>query len=103
MVAWAATRSRAIAKVVIARPMLLVCRGRVDDGAVRRPPLRIDDIRAAVRGASYASVTDAIAVVFETDGSLSVVGVDRSSGATDALDDVEGWQASPRDELSERP
>lgn len=51
VVAWAATRSRSIAKVVIARPTLLVCRGRVDDGAVRRQRLRVDDIRAAVRAA----------------------------------------------------
>ncbi len=103
VVAWGATRSRTIARVVIARPTLLVCRGRVDDRAVRRQRLRLDDVRAAVRAAGHASVTEVLAVVLETDGSLSVVGAAGASEQTDALDGVEGWTEVRDDNGSERP
>ena len=80
--------------MVTARPTLLWCRGRVDEAALRKQRLRIGDVHSAVRAAGYASVTEVLAVVLETDGSLSVIGGDREPKATDALDDVDGWSAA---------
>ncbi len=95
-VAWGATRSRSLAHFVTARPTLVVCRGRVDEQQLRRQRLRIDDVRAAVRAAGYASVMQVFAVVLETDGSLSVVGGERVGRGTDAMENVEGWTEAER-------
>ena len=92
-VAWASTRSAVVARAVTARPSALVCRGRVDEACLRRERVRIEEVRAAVRVAGLASVGEALAVVLETDGSLSVVTGEGTEA--DALSDVQGWE--PRD------
>ena len=96
--AWASTRSAFVARAVTARPSALACRGAVDEAQLRRERVRIEEVWAAVRAAGLASVADALAVVLETDGSLSVVTGDGTDA--DALQDVQGWE--PR-EVSRRP
>ena len=92
--AWASSRSAWVARVVTARPSALVCRGTVDEARLLRERVRIEEVRAAVRASGLASVGDALAVVLETDGSMSVV--TSGSSATDALDDVQGWEPRER-------
>jgi uncharacterized membrane protein YcaP (DUF421 family) len=91
LVGWWSTRSDALRRVVTARPTLLVRLGRVDANALRRERLRLADVHAAVRGSGHASVTEVLAVVLETDGSISVVGGSDRCRPTDALDAIEGW------------
>ncbi len=90
-VGWWSTRSSAVARIVTAQPVLLAAHGEVDEAALRSERLRIDDVRAAVRGAGHASVADVLAIVLETDGSLSVIEHDPDSFRADALDGVRGW------------
>jgi uncharacterized membrane protein YcaP (DUF421 family) len=92
-VGWWSTRSSAVARIVTAQPSLLVARGQVDESALRRERLRIDDVRAAVRGAGHASVADVFAVVLETDGSLSVIERVADASRADAMDGVRGWSS----------
>ncbi len=95
--AWASSRSALFARVVTAQPTLLVCRGEVDHDRLRRQRVRVEEVWAAIRAAGCSSVTEALAVVLETDGSLSVI---RSNGGDaegcDALTDVDGWERLPR-------
>ena len=94
LVGWWSTRSSLVAGIVTAQPTLLVSRGTVDERALRSQRLRIGDLHAAVRAAGYASVTEVLAVVLETDGSLSVIGRERDVRLTDALDGIPGWTTS---------
>ncbi len=101
MLAWAASRSNLVARAVTSRPTALVCRGRVDETLLRRERIRLEEVRAAIRAAGRASVSEALAVVLETDGSLSVVAATGPDPAqadpsvVDALGDVEGWWSPP--------
>ncbi len=97
VLAWGSVRSSLIARAVTARPTALVCRGRVDERLMRRERVRLEAVQAAVRAAGHASVAQALAVILETDGSLSVVMGPGSEPETadpievDALSNVEGW------------
>lgn len=89
MIRWAQARSRAARKLVAERPRLVVWDGHVLDDRVQRWHLTVDEIRAAVRRAGVASISDVQAVVLENDGDWSVVrrrdcGADHS--AFDGLD-----------------
>ncbi len=92
-VGWWSTRSGVVARIVTAQPVLLACHGRIDETALRRERLRNEDVRSAVRSAGHASLHDVLAVVLETDGSLSVIRTRATDRAADALDDVLGWPA----------
>jgi uncharacterized membrane protein YcaP (DUF421 family) len=103
VLAWASLRSNLVARAVTSRPTALVCRGRVDETLLRRERIRLEEVRTALRAAGHASVSEALAVVLETDGSLSVVAATGSDPAqvdpsvVDALSDVEGWWSPPSD------
>ncbi len=101
LLAWSSSRSALVARAITATPTLLVSRGHVDEARLRRQRVRLEEIRAAVRAAGCASVTEALAVVLETDGSLSVVpspgrGAPHDGTQDDALQDVDGWSSRPR-------
>jgi len=77
--------------VVTAEPTLLACHGKVDEHALRKARLRVADVHSAIRGAGCASVSETLADVLETDGSLSVV---RSDGKGSAAS-LEGVRRLP--------
>lgn len=73
VVTWASTRLPWLRRIVTGEPALLLFRGRMLPDAMRRARVTEEEVRAAVRSAGLASMQDAEAVVFETDGSFSVV------------------------------
>jgi uncharacterized membrane protein YcaP (DUF421 family) len=89
LIRWAQSRSKAVRKIVIEPPRLVVWDGHVLTDRVRRWHLTIEEIRAAVRRAGIAGISEVQAVVLENDGDWSVVrrrdcGADRT--AFEALD-----------------
>ncbi len=91
-VTWASIRSESFQKLVKAEPTLLVSRGKMLEGALRRERFTTEEILAALRSSGVARLEDAAAVILETDGSLSVIPTgDRQS--FDALRTVRGAAA----------
>lgn len=81
---WAQSRSKVVRRIVIEPPRLVVWDGRVLPDRLRRWHLTIEEIRAAVRRAGIAGISEVQAVVLENDGDWSVVrrrdcGADRSA------------------------
>jgi len=72
-VTWLSVRSSTISDLVKSEPALLVRRGEMLPGALRRERVLESEILAAVREQGLASLAQAEAVVLETDGSLSVI------------------------------
>ena len=72
-VAWASVRSDRVRRMVKSEPALLLHRGRMLEGALRRERITPGEVYAAVRAAGRADLADVDGVVIETDGSLTVV------------------------------
>ncbi|SDR73612.1 Protein of unknown function [Halopseudomonas litoralis] len=73
IVTWSSVRVRWVRKVVTGEPLMLLHQGALLPSALRRARVTEDEIRAAVRTAGLASLSDVEAVVLETDGSFSVI------------------------------
>lgn len=73
VIAWLSVRSRAISRLVKSEPTLLVHRGALLRGAMRRERVVEVEILAAVREQGLSSLAEVDAVVLETDGSFSVI------------------------------
>jgi uncharacterized membrane protein YcaP (DUF421 family) len=97
VITWSSVRVGSIRAVVTGEPALLLHRGVVLPGALRRERVTETEVRAAVRTAGIASVDDVEAVVLETDGSFSVVRREKPEHAASSLRDVAGV---PRDDGS---
>ena len=74
-VAWASVRSGAIERLVKSEPTLLYHRGFLS-GAMRRERVTGDELREAARKKGHARLEQVVAVVLETDGTLSVLSDD---------------------------
>lgn len=72
-VTWTSVRQERIRKLLTGEPAIVVRAGRFLPQAARRVRVTESEIEAAVRAAGLASLTDAEAVVLETDGSFSVL------------------------------
>jgi uncharacterized membrane protein YcaP (DUF421 family) len=74
-------------RYLTASPALLVRNGELVEDQIRRERVALAEIRAAVRRAGLARIEDVLAVVLETDGSLSVI--PKGTPAGSALVDVD--------------
>jgi uncharacterized membrane protein YcaP (DUF421 family) len=81
VVATLSVRSQGFQKLVKAQPALLYYDGAFLDGSMRRERVTREEIIAAARAQGVLSMSDAAAVVLETDGSFSVL---KSSAGEDA-------------------
>ena len=88
LVTWSSVRAPWVRGLVTGEPLLVVHRGAMLEGAMRRARVLPDEVRSAVRSQGYRWLDDVEAVVFETDGSFSVVGRMDGSGGS-ALDGVQ--------------
>lgn len=88
-VTWSSVRVRWVRRLVTGEPLMLLHRGQVLSAALRRARVTEDEVRAAVRAAGLASLSDVEAVVLETDGSFSVVRGGAGNGRP-SLDGVRG-------------
>lgn len=88
-VAITAKRSARVQAMVSGTPRILLSHGTFCQGAMGRERVTEGEIRAAVRQAGYGDLSRIAAVVLETDGSLSVVSIDKA-GDGSALCDAGG-------------
>lgn len=65
--------SNLIEKLVKAKPSIVVWKGEILEEQARRERLAHHEIKAAVRAAGLSDLGETVAVVLETDGSLSVI------------------------------
>ncbi|PND55378.1 hypothetical protein CRM90_23185 [Mycobacterium sp. ENV421] len=63
--------------VLTARHSVLMANGKIDHDALRRERVSVDDVRQAVRSSGHGDLAGVAAVVLESDGSFSVIGVDK--------------------------
>ena len=73
LVAWLSVRSPRFSDFVKSEPTLLLHRGRFLEGAMRAQRVTRAEVLAALRGSGAADPGQVVAVVLETDGSLSVI------------------------------
>ncbi len=89
VVAWASVRSPYVERLVKSEPSLVYRDGFLR-GAMRRQRVTASEIQEAIRGEGHANLEDVVAVVLETDGTLSILtdsptslGPDDRASATD--------------------
>ena len=88
LVTWSSVRAPWVRRVVTGEPQLVALRGELLEGSLRRARVLPDEVRSALRARGFRFLDDVEAVVFETDGSFSVVG--RTAGSGDSsLDGVQ--------------
>jgi uncharacterized membrane protein YcaP (DUF421 family) len=87
-ITWLSVRSERFQQFVKAQPRLVLHRGRFLDEAMREERVTREEVLAAIRSHGMKSASEALAVVLETDGSISVVG-DSARHRTDRQDALE--------------
>lgn len=91
LVAWLSVRWTWFSGLVKSEPTLLLHHGLMLNLAMRQQRVTREELVSAVRAAGLAELSDAAAVVLETDGSLSVIpAAAAGSGAIAVLDGVKG-------------
>lgn len=73
VVTWSSVRVTSVRQIVTGEPIMLLYRGKLLRGALRRSRVAEDEVHAAIRSEGLATASEVEAVVLETDGSLSVV------------------------------
>jgi uncharacterized membrane protein YcaP (DUF421 family) len=73
VISWLSVRSSAVGRLVKAEPSLLLYRGCLLPGQLRRERVTEEEVRSAVRAQGIGSLAEVEAVVLETDGSYTVV------------------------------
>jgi uncharacterized membrane protein YcaP (DUF421 family) len=72
-ITWLAVRYKAVSQLVKAEPSLLVYQGQYQHQAMRSERVTEGEILAGLRERGISSLTEAAAVVLETDGTLNVL------------------------------
>ncbi len=86
LITWSSVRSPRVKALIKSEPTLLAHDGRLVEGAMRRQRMTWDDVLAALRSEGLDDLSQAAAVVLETDGSISVLKA--LSGRGDGLNGV---------------
>lgn len=73
LITWSSVRASRVRRIVTGEPALLFYEGEFMEGALKGNRVTDEEVRAAIRAAGCAAITDAQAVVPETDGTFSVV------------------------------
>ena len=73
IIAWLSVRSRRVRRLVKSEPTLLFYQGTFLDDAMRKERVTEEEARAAVRAQGVASMNEVLAIVLETDGTLTVL------------------------------
>ena len=85
-------RYRTIAKIVKSEPVLLLRDGQMLTDAMCQERIGEEEIVAAIRASGAATLGAVMAVILETDATLSVLLHDASTGeGVSTLQDVRGW------------
>ncbi len=89
LITWTSVRVQWVRKILTGEPLMLLRHGEFQPDSLKRARVTEAEVRSAVRSQGIGLMDDVEAVVLETDGSLSVVRITRSSG-TSSLSDVKG-------------
>lgn len=73
VITWMSVRSETFKDLIKAEPTLLLRKGAMFHGPMKRQRVTRDDLLAAVRAQGAGDLSEIDAVVLETDGSISVV------------------------------
>ncbi|WP_407529608.1 DUF421 domain-containing protein [Methylobacterium oryzisoli] len=73
LITWSSLRSPLIRGLIKAEPTLLALKGGLIESAMRRQRVTRDDVLSALRSEGLGDLSQAAAVVLETDGSISVI------------------------------
>ncbi|UHC14327.1 DUF421 domain-containing protein [Methylobacterium currus] len=93
LITWSSVRSSLIEGLVKAEPTLLARDGELITGAMRRQRVTRDDVLSALRSEGLDDLSQAAAVVLETDGSISVL--EASTGRTPGVAGVPQPETTP--------
>lgn len=88
---WFAVRSATVRDLLKSEPTLLLYQGQYRTDAMDQERVTISEVRAAVRSKGIGSIERVEAVVFETDGSFSVI-ENLDADPPSALSDVAGFE-----------
>lgn len=91
VVAWMAVRFTGWRKLIKSEPRLLALHGQLNDVALLDERIAPEEVHSALRGAGFASLADVVAVVLETDGTVSVIGSGPEKRTASALHGVRGF------------
>lgn len=84
LVSWTSSRLRPFRRLVKSEPTVLLADGRFDEARMAENRVTPEEVRQAVRAEGFGGLELVAAVVLETDGRLSVIGMS-SAGSRDAL------------------
>jgi len=73
LITWSSVRSARVRSLIKAEPTLLAHKGHLVEGAMLRQRMTRDDVLSALRSEGLDDLSQAAAVVLETDGSISVL------------------------------
>jgi uncharacterized membrane protein YcaP (DUF421 family) len=88
VMSWLSIRSKTVRDLIKAEPVLLFHRGHFLHQAMKQQRVTEGEIKAAVRAENAAGLSEVLAVVMETEGTLSVV-KKNGEGDLSALTDVQ--------------
>jgi len=91
VITWLSVRSPRFQSLVKAEPTLVVHRGRFLDGAMKAQRLTREEVFAAMRVNGTPHLDKIVAIILETDGSISILD-EAEEGRADALGNVDRWQ-----------
>lgn len=86
IVTWSSVRVPWVRRFVTGEPELVLSQGKFLPAALLHVRVTEDEVRAAVRSAGLSDLNSVEAVVFETDGSFSVIQKSTGSGASSLAD-----------------
>jgi uncharacterized membrane protein YcaP (DUF421 family) len=94
--AWLAVRSSGFNKLIKATPALLAYRGRMLRDAMKNERVNDEEIMAALRSSGVPTLSEATAVVLESDGTLSVI-TDLNLTGDSVLNEVANFPVEERE------
>ena len=100
-ITWLSVRSQRVRDLVKGEPTLLLHRGEVREGAMRRARVTREELQAAARDGGVDRLEDLAAAVLETDGTITILQTASDEGST-ALARLRGHPAHD-DEDGTRP
>ncbi len=101
-VTWSSVRAPWVRRLMTGEPVLLLKQGSFIPAALKRSRVTEDEIRAAIRSAGLCDLDSVEAVVFETDGSFSVV-KRRGGSSLSSLQDVKEYSPTGNEHRDNSP
>ena len=89
-ITWSSVRSARFRALVKNRPRILAFRGELFGEALRRERVTEEEVDAAIRESGLADLEATLAVIIETDGSISVIARRQEQDAIGALERAVG-------------